>query len=508
MAERKKLPAGRASSGGWSVPILNSGMTFRDIGSTGLRQYGGWVREEFLPQLAGRQAARTYHEMLDNSPVVGALIFAITQSMRKIDWRVQGASDKPEDKAEEEFVEGLMDDMSHTWSSFVTEALSMIGYGFAPHEIVYKRRLGRNPGADPANPGEKRPISRFIDGRIGWRKLPIRGQDTILKWFFGPNGEILGLTQQPYVGTIVDLPIEKLLLFRPSEHKGNPEGRSALRNSYRGWYFIKRLEEIEAIYFERMSGFPVMHVPNQLLEAAAGGDAKASATLAAYKKLITNVRVDEQMGVILPSDTFAGPNGPTSARLYELQLLVPQGGNVRAMFSPTIERHKLEILMTCIADFIQLGHSARGVQSLALSKVDMFFQAIEGWVTSIADVMNRYGLPRLWALNGLPDESMPRLVPDLAQRVDLDVLSNFVLRLSQSGMALFPDPELENYIRDAAGLPDMSEEGAYAAVAGNGEALKKMLAASLARRQKRLARRAASSPAGTSGPLGPRKPAR
>jgi len=32
---------------------------------------------------------------------------------------------------------------SHTWEDFVVEALSMLGYGFAPHEIVYKRRLGR-----------------------------------------------------------------------------------------------------------------------------------------------------------------------------------------------------------------------------------------------------------------------------------------------------------------------------------------------------------------------------
>jgi hypothetical protein len=32
--------------------------------------------------------------------------------------------------------------MSHTFEDFITEALSMLGYGYSVHEIVYKRRLG------------------------------------------------------------------------------------------------------------------------------------------------------------------------------------------------------------------------------------------------------------------------------------------------------------------------------------------------------------------------------
>lgn len=466
------------SSGAWPIPALLSGMTWSDVGSSGLRQYSGWVREEFLPQLVGLDGARTYREMLDNSSTVGAIIFAIQQQMRKVVWRTKEASDRPEAKEAAEFADSLRFDMSETWEEFIAEALSMLGYGFAPHEIVYKRRNGKNVAR-----GE--PPSKFNDGRIGIRRLPIRGQDTVIKWFFDQNGTTLGLTQQPWVGVLIDIPIEKLLLFRPTVHKGNPEGRSILRNAYRPYTFIKRLEEQEAIMIERFGGLPVITVPNALLEAAGAGDAKAQATLAAYKRIVTNVRVDEQMGIVLPSDTYPGAAGmPSNVPMYGFRLETPNGGRTSVDAGNTIERYKLEITMTVLADFLSLGHAARGTQNLAISKVDMFMSAIEGWLNMIASVLNRFLLPRVWALNGMDPALMPEYVPDLAQRIDLDSLGNFVLHLAQAGMQMFPDVELENFIRDAAGLPDITDEAAYAAAAAgtDPDLLKRMLKAGVARR--------------------------
>jgi hypothetical protein len=52
---------------------------------------------------------------------------------------------------------------------------------------------------------------------------------------------------------------------------------------------------------------------------------------------------------------------------------------------------------------------------------------------------------------------MPEFIPDMAQQIDLDILSNFILRLSQAGVQMFPDEDLEDYVRDAAGLPDAQE---------------------------------------------------
>ena len=119
----------------YGTPVFDQGMTFREIGQSGLRQYSGWVREEFLPQLQGRQAARVYREMSDNDATIGAMLFAITQTMRKIEWRVKPADQSAAALLEAQFADSLRYDLSHTWEDFIAEALSMLIYGFSAHEI-------------------------------------------------------------------------------------------------------------------------------------------------------------------------------------------------------------------------------------------------------------------------------------------------------------------------------------------------------------------------------------
>lgn len=446
------------------IPEMLSSMTFREVGSSGLRQFGGYVREEFLPQLQGRQGATIYREMSDNSPVIGGLMAALNATMRKVEWRTEPANDTPAAQEAAEFADSLRTDMSETWEDTLSDALSMLVYGYAPLEIVYKKRLGQDAGPDPDRPGRKLPSSKFNDGRIGWKKLALRGQDTVIKWFFDENGEVLGLTQQPYVGPLLDVPIEKLLLFRPTEHKQNPEGRSVLRNAYRPYYLAKRMEEQEAILSERMSGLPVLKVPSQLMEAARMGDPGAVASMNLFKSIAINLRIDEQMGVVLPSDTIIGSTGPTTIPAYSLELVAPGGNGGRASGGSDvpIRRHQDNMLMSAMADFLSLGHGATGTQALAVSKTDMFFQATEGYLNSMAAVFNRHGLARVWPLNGLDPDLLPEYKPDLAQRIDLDVLSNYVLRLAQSGMALFPSATLETALLDIAGLPTVEDSEADA----------------------------------------------
>src|SRR6266550_5978299 len=444
------------------IPQMTAGMTFAEIGQTGLRQFSGFTREEFLQQLIGRQGAQKYREMRDNSPIIGAILFAIESTMKKVEWRVMPPDDGPESQEMVDFVESLKNDMTETWNDTITEDLSMLPFGFAFKEIVYKKRLGRDPGPDPQRPGHDLARSEYDDGKIGWKRLTLRYQDTILKWFFDENGQVKGVTQQPWVGPLVDIPIEKGLLFRAKPFKNNPEGISILRQSYVPYYYMKRMQEQEAIWAERMSGVPVLTIPGALMEAARSGASDATAALAAFQKIVTNVRMDGQMGIILPSDTYGGNNGPSNVPQYSFKLVTPEG---RGGFDwgKSIERYSTQIMTSVLADFLVLGHTARGTQSLADNKVDMFFQAIEGYLNANAAVYNRHALPRLWKLNGFDQDNMPHFEPDLAVRVDLDALSNFILRLSQAGMPLFPNEDLQSYVLDAAGLPDVIEDDALRA---------------------------------------------
>jgi hypothetical protein len=56
-----------------------------ELGITGLRRVGGYVEDEFVPQLRGRKAVQAYREMADNSAVIGAWLFTIRQLLRQIE---------------------------------------------------------------------------------------------------------------------------------------------------------------------------------------------------------------------------------------------------------------------------------------------------------------------------------------------------------------------------------------------------------------------------------------
>src|SRR6266567_433746 len=102
------------ATGAWGpLQVLTPGMTFREIGVTGLRAFGGWVREEFLPNLVGRQGAQKFREMRDNSPTIGGILSVIEATLRKVEWRVEPADDSAPAREMAEFVEQCMDDMCY-----------------------------------------------------------------------------------------------------------------------------------------------------------------------------------------------------------------------------------------------------------------------------------------------------------------------------------------------------------------------------------------------------------
>lgn len=416
-----------------------------ELGATGLRRTSGYINEEFLPQLKGRKAVQVFKEMADNDPVVGALLFAVDRLLREVEWRVEPASSKPDQKEAAEFIEQCMDDMSSTWDDVVSEVLTMLPYGWSWHEVVYKRRVG-----PWERDGKRR--SKFTDNRIGWRKLPIRAQETLQRWVFDETGGIKAMVQMapPQYKSVV-IPIEKSLLFRVSTAKGNPEGRSFLRNAYRPWYMKKRLEEIEGIGAERdLAGLPMARVPSDYLSAAKGTD--KNKMLDAFKVMVRSVRRNEQDGIIIPR--MIDPD--TKQDMFDFSLL-SSGGSRQFDINSIIRRYEERILMTVLADFILVGHQSVGSYSLHTDKSGLFRLGVQSVANSIADVFNRYAIPRLFEVNGWRLDELPQLVAGDIDPPDLTQLSSFMGQLANAGVNWFPDPELEKFLRDAARLPKLDE---------------------------------------------------
>tara|TARA_R110000824_G_scaffold1855_3_gene9160 strand:- start:6330 stop:7658 length:1329 start_codon:yes stop_codon:yes gene_type:complete len=421
---------------------------FMELGSSGLVQYGGQVREDFLRQLQGRRGVENYREMADNDPVVGAILHAVEMMIRGVDWSVD-ASDINDPVAADyaEFVASCLNDMSQSWDETLGAILSFLTYGFSVHEIVYKRREG-NGGDVP---------SRHNDGRIGWKKLPIRGQSTIYDWDIDANGGINGLTQEQMLGETfgrdnVFIPIEKMMLFRTTTKYNNPRGRSILRNAFLPWYFKTKIQEIEAIGIERdLAGLPVAMVPPQLLSDNA--TTAETAALDAIKQLVRNIKRDEQEGIVFP----LAYDPDTGNLAYDLKLL-STGGRRQFDTNAIIQRYDQRISMSILADFILLGHQATGTQALSVSKIELFISSLSAWLDAITEVFNSYGIPRLIRLNGMDETKMPQLNYTPPKNVDLGALGTFINQLAGAGAPLFPDENLENYLRQSAGLPAQEAE--------------------------------------------------
>jgi hypothetical protein len=411
---------------------------FSELGSSGLTRFGNRVYEEFLPALKGTKAMKVYKEMSMNDPTIGAIFFAAEQLCRRASWRVEAQGTSQVDLEAKEFLESCMHDMSMTWSDLIAEILSMLPFGWSWHEIVYKKREG-----DVRDPKGR---SRYNDGRIGWRKIPGRAQETLHEWQFDEDGGIEAMVQiaPPDFRERV-IPIEKSLLFRTKADKNNPEGRSMLRNAYRPWYFKKHIEEIEGIGIERdLAGLPVL-IPPEGVDLWNSKDEDAVKLRQHAEKLVRNIRRDQNEGIVLPFG-------------WELKLL-STGSRRQFDTNAILNRYDQRIAITILADMVLLGADKVGSFALADVKKGLFAAALEAWMDSIADVFNRYGVPRLFALNTFPGlQKLPKLVHGEIETPDLSELAKFISALSGAGMNLFPNLDLENYLREIASMPQKSEE--------------------------------------------------
>lgn len=418
-----------------------------EIGSTGLDHYGGYLNEEKLRQLMGNKSMETFAEMADNDPTVGALLEAIDKLMRQVEWTVVPFSPSPEHQADADFLTSCMKDMDQPWSEFISEVYgAMLPFGFSPHEIVYKLRQGPQPYMLDKPPEKRVPTSSYSDGLIGWHKLAARHPTTIEKWNITDYGDIDGLWQNaPPRYQEVYIPISKLLLFRASTRKNNPQGKSILRNAFRPWYFKKKIENLEGIGIERdLAGLPMAYVPPELLSLEASPSERA--LLERIKTIITNVRRDEQEGVIFPM--IYDENGKP---LYEFKLLTT-GGQRQFKTSESIERYRQDIAMTSLADFILLGHEKVGSFSLHSSKTSLFTTALGAWLQSVADVLNRKAVPQLFLVNGRPLDALPQFTYGDIEKVDLNELGAYITALTGAGISV-NGPREANYLKAQANIP-------------------------------------------------------
>ncbi len=383
-----------------------------EIGATGLQIYGGYIEDDPLREMRGKDAYRRFDEMRRNSPVAGALLMAIELAMRGVS--SQFVSDIENDPRVDLLNEAL-ESMSHSWNDHVSAAVTYLPFGHSIFETVYKR-----------------------DGaRILWRKFAFRGQDTVDEWLFDDSGGIAGFVQvcvPDYEPT--PLPIEKLVLYRTRTEKNNPEGRSIFRTAWMSYYFCKNIQQIEGIGIERdLAGMPVVKLPpNAKIGPANDTDSSKAA------KIARNIRRDEQEGIVEPND-------------WEIRLL-STGGARQFDTSAIISRYESRILMSALAQFLMLGQDQVGAYSLSKDQTDFFVMAVNALLDIIYDTFFEYAVKRLLKLNGYDAEGL-EFKHSPAGDVDIAAIADYLQKL---GNMITPTAEDELWLRQLINMPELELE--------------------------------------------------
>lgn len=400
---------------------------YAEIGRTGLRQWGGYVIEEWLAELQGRRAAEYFRELSDTDPIIGGILTSIEVLVRKVTWWIEPASSDPEEIQRQEFFEDVFfERLEGSWSDTISEILSFLTYGYYLGETVYKRRP---------------------DGKVGLAKIATRSQDSLLHWEFDDHDEWQAFVQQPApTYTTYRIPREKALLFRTKVHKDNPEGRSVLRNCVKPWYMKKGFESLLGIAGERdLAGLPMLTPPEEV-DIWNTSDSAMVNLLSNAQAFVSQVRRDEMEGVVKPFG-------------WEFELL--KGGGSRAIDLLAVIRYYDEAMArSLLADVITMGgDKATGSYALSNNKRDLFNGAIESHLDQIAAVFNTDAIPRLYRLNGMEaPNGYARLCHGPAEEVDLTGISQVLTAAGAAGAPLFTgdtNDKLLDWLLDKIGAPSL-----------------------------------------------------
>ncbi len=404
---------------------------FAEIGAAGLKSFSGRIDEEFLRRLKGIKGVTTYNEMRRNDAIVGSMLFAVEQLIQNAALNIVPGEDTNEGLKAADLIKTALDDTSQPWIDVLSSILTFLPFGWSYHNVVLKKREGFN--RDP------RRNSKYNDGLIGWRKISLRGQDSLDRWELGENGSILGMWQRP-PPTFQEffVPIANSILFRTKPEKNNPEGTSVLRNSVRPYYFKKHLEEVEGIGVEReLTGLPVM-TPPEGVDIWNTKDDEARNALNQAETIVRSIRRDEHEGIVKPFG-------------WELELLASAGQRTYDT-SEIIGRWDQRIAVTLLADMLLIGHEKVGSFALVTSKTKLFSVAMEGYAKQIASIFNRFAIPRLLLVNGMSVEKPPQMEFGPIETPSLKELGEYVAKLSGAGFVL--DEDLDKYLRQVANFPE------------------------------------------------------
>jgi hypothetical protein len=375
-------------------------------GNTGL--WGEAITDEYISKLTGSQGRTMFDRMRRSDPQVALVLRAITLPIRACTFFVQPADDTPESKAIAKTCERyIIDEMK--WDSVVRHACLMFPFGFSILEKVW----------------------HFRDGLVVPKKLAPRLPQSLYRWVVKDN-QLVTIQQVASDGKIIDLPVEKCILFTSDREGDNWEGTSVLRAAYKPWYIKCQLETIDAIKHDRHgSGIPAFKAP---LEAKKGDEAWTEA-----RSILKNVRANEISGIIEPPG-------------WDFRIVSPGQSGAGTDAIASIRYHDEQIAKSILAMFTSLGSTTGGNRALGEVFLSMFLDSCQSYADYIAEEMQNV-VDEMVAWNWHV-AATPKMTAGKVSKIDGEAIT----RLAAAKL-ITPDIDIENYVRKASNLPEKKAEG-------------------------------------------------
>lgn len=447
MATRKKEPVQKA------LNIVDNPERFRlgEMGNLGMRIFNGVSSDELKKELNWPNSIHTFKEMSYHSSINASLTL-FENIISKATWTYKPPVDATEEEKKQcKIIDSMMRDMDQPWSEFIKDVLSSNVFGFSVHEKVYRKRYKANG-------------SLYDDGLIGWKKLPIRAQESISKFIFSEDGnDLIGVTQNLSLlsnttnrfalrkSNIVNLPRSKFMLFRTGKHRGDPFGKSPLRDAYLAWRFLIALEELEATGVAKdLNGLPILYLPAQYLATDAPPEVQNIRMF--YENAMRNLQMNQQSAFILPQVIDPESKQP----MFKLELLSVDGKK-NFDIDKIKSYYKNLIFVSLFGDLLQMGQTATGSFALGSIKNSLSGAYAERLIANIAEVIQNDLIKQTYELNGWDTSRMGFLDYDNLEQADLETLSKFYQRVASVGL-LEKDRAVLNSVRLAVGIDARPED--------------------------------------------------
>ena len=399
-----------------------------EIGSTGLKVFGGIVTEEHNTAWQQPELYTTVDKMRKGDATIASILLAITLPILATEVYVDaksldGSEADPIVEEAAEFIRYNLfsgEVMTRDFLSTLRETMLFLAYGHYPFEKVFQRLT-----------------TGQYSGMMAWQKMAPRHPRTITEWHTNRVGDLQRVRQQVQESEfLLDVPIKrsKLLLFTNQPEAGNPLGISVLRPAFKHWKYKDGFYAVQAIAIERQgAGVPYAKYP-----AGTPDPEKDKA-----EEMLQNIQAHEQSYFTYEDDWEVGFMDMGSA-----SVLNPQDA---------IDHHDSSLAKSVLAGFMQLPQDGKGSFALSSDQSGFFNHALNEVTRTVSSEWNTDAIPQLLDMNFPNLPAYPKLRFDRVGHISIDKILEHIARLAEKGV-LTSDLDLENRVRDMLNYPPVSEE--------------------------------------------------